>query len=92
MPTDYSALSAIRTISGDIVEPDLIAFQDDMAHAAEVLKRDDVSKQINYLVLFLRGVARSASDAALLKATEKLAKTHKKQQQPASYLAQRLAV
>ena len=39
MATDYSALSAIRTISGNIVEPDLIAFQDDMAHAAEVLKK-----------------------------------------------------
>ena len=77
MPTDYSALSAIRTISGDIVEPDLIAFQDEMAHAAEVLKRDDVSKQIDYLVLFLRGVARSASDAALLEATEKLDTAHK---------------
>tara|TARA_B100000787_G_C16049750_1_gene230709 strand:- start:416 stop:604 length:189 start_codon:yes stop_codon:yes gene_type:complete len=48
-----------------------------MAHAAEVLKRDDVSKQIDYLVLFLRGVARSASDAALLEATEKLDTAHK---------------
>jgi CheY-like chemotaxis protein len=88
MPTDYSALSAVHMVSGDIVEPDLIAFQDDMAHAAVVLKKDDVSKQIDYLVLFLRGVARSAADAALLEATEKLDTAHKKQQQPASYLAQ----
>jgi hypothetical protein len=88
MPKDYSALSAVRMVSGDIVEPDLIEFKDDMAHAAEVLKKDDVSKQIDYLVLFLRGVARSAADAALLEATEKLDTAHKKQQQPASYLAQ----
>jgi hypothetical protein len=78
MPTDYSALSAVHTVSGDIVKPDLIAFQDDMAHTAEVLKKDDVSKQIDYLVLFLRGVARSAADAALLEATKKLDTAHKK--------------
>jgi hypothetical protein len=42
-----------------------------MAHTAEVLKKDDVSKQIEYLVLFLRGVARSAADAALLECHKK---------------------
>ena len=45
-------------------------------------------KKIDYLVLFLRGMARSASDAALLKATEKLDTAHRRQQQLTSYLAQ----
>jgi hypothetical protein len=39
MPTDYSALNATRLITGDNVEPDLVAFQENLAHTSEVLKK-----------------------------------------------------
>ena len=67
--------------------PDLIAFQDDMAHAAEVMQKDAVSQHIEYLILFLRGVARSASDVVLLDATERLGVAHVQQRQLTSELA-----
>ena len=47
-----------------------------MAHAAEVIEKDTAAQQVEYLTLFLRGVARSASDAALLDATERLGAAH----------------
>ena len=79
MLKNYFEQNANHLISGDTAEPDLITLQDDMAHAADVLKKDDVSQQIDYLTLFLRGVARSAANAVLLEATEKLDTAHKKQ-------------
>tara|TARA_B100000787_G_scaffold19748_1_gene13610 strand:- start:1010 stop:1291 length:282 start_codon:yes stop_codon:yes gene_type:complete len=72
MPKDYSGISIARKVSGEKVELDLIVFQDDMAHAAEVMQKDAVSQHIKYLILFLRGVARSASDEVLLDASERL--------------------
>jgi len=87
MPKDYSGISIARKVSGEKVEPDLIAFQDDMAHAAEVMQKDAVSQHIKYLILFLRGVARSASDVVLLDATERLGVAHVQQRQLTSELA-----
>ena len=69
----------VRTVSSETVEPDLIAFQEDMAHAAEAIEKDTAAQQVEYLTLFLRGVARSASDAALLDATERLGAAHAQQ-------------
>ena len=66
MPKDYAGTDIVRTVSNENVEPDLIAFQDDMAHAAEVLQKDTAAQQVEYLTLFLRGVASSASDDTLL--------------------------
>ena len=87
MPKDYAGTDIVRTVSNENVEPDLIAFQDDMAHAAEVLQKDTAAQQVEYLTLFLRGVARSASDDALLDATERLGVAHKQQRQLTSELA-----
>ena len=87
MLKDYSGISIARKVSGEKVAPDLIAFQDDMAHAAEVMQKDATSKHIEYLILFLRGVARSASDVVLLDATERLGLAHDQQRQLTSELA-----
>ena len=87
MPKDYSGISIARKVSGEKVELDLIVFQDDMAHAAEVMQKDAVSQHIKYLILFLRGVARSASDVMLLDATERLGVAHDQQRQLTSELA-----
>ena len=87
MPKDYSGISIARKMYGEKVEPGLIAFQDDMVHAAEVMQTDAVSQHIKYLILFLRGVARSASDVVLLDATERLGVAHDQQRQLTSELA-----
>ena len=87
MPKDYSGISIARKVSGEKVELDLIVFQDDMAHAAEVMQKDAVSQHIKYLILFLRGVARSASDEVLLDATDRLGVAHDQQRQLTSKLA-----
>lgn len=61
-----------RRVNQDSVEPDRIAYQDDMAHIAEVL--DDLADEraLGYVAQFLSGVARSANDEGLEKAAEAL--------------------
>ena len=55
------------------VHPDPIAYQDDMAHVADVLEENRDDRTLDYVAQFLGGVARSAKDHSLLKATEALA-------------------
>ena len=86
MPKDYSGISIARKVSGEKVELDLIVFQDDKAHAAEVMQKDAVSQHIKYLILFSRGVARSAYDVVLLNAIERLGVAHDQQRQLTSKL------
>lgn len=64
-----------RAIEDEAVEPDLIAYQDDMAHAADVLTDTSDDKMLDYAAQFLRGVARSARDDVLAGAVSKLAET-----------------
>ena len=63
----------IRAVEHEPVSPDPLAYQDDMAHAAELLgaKTDIVS--LEYVSKFLVGVARSAADAPLERASQDLA-------------------
>lgn len=69
-----------REISDEIIEPDPIAFVDDMAHAADVLNDSQEDKTLDYLAQFLGGVARSAGDAPLAKAADDLAAARMKGQ------------
>jgi CheY-like chemotaxis protein len=55
---------------GDMVEPDLLALRDDLAHAAAVLKEAEDPEQRRYLAGFLKGVAAHAHDAALAEAAD----------------------
>lgn len=55
------------------VEPDPIAFQDDMAHAADMLDTREDDKALDYVAQFLGGVARLAKDDDLLSAASDLA-------------------
>lgn len=66
--------SGPRQISDETVEPDPIAFLDDMAHAADVLSASQEEKSLDYLAQFVGGVARSAGDGPLAKAAENLAR------------------
>jgi CheY-like chemotaxis protein len=62
-----------RVLSKDKVDPDHIAFQDDMAHIAEVLEDPPNETALDYAAQFLSGLARVAQDAILEKAAQALA-------------------
>ncbi len=63
-----------RLLHDEIVQPDQVAYHDDLNHIAQVL-RDDDSCDIDYITQFLGGVARSAKDEALDKAVRALIAT-----------------
>lgn len=65
--------SGPRQLADETIEPDPIAFLDDMAHAADVLNDTQEEQTLDYLAQFVGGVARSAGDAPLAKAAENLA-------------------
>jgi len=62
-----------RLCTDEKVTPDLLAFQDDMAHVVDVLNESDDDRVLDYLAQFLSGVARSAGDAPLARAANDLA-------------------
>lgn len=64
-----------RSITDETISPDPIAFQDDMAHAADVLMDAGDGDMLDYVAQFIGGVARSAADDALAQAARKLAET-----------------
>lgn len=64
-----------RPVTDEVVHPDLMAFQDDMAHVADVLNDLNDSKVLDYIAQFVGGVARSAQDTVLADAAERLARS-----------------
>lgn len=73
LPVDRQP-SGLRQVPDEIIHPDLIAFQDDMAHIADVLDDKDSETALDYAAQFIGGVARSAHDTGLEQAAEALAK------------------
>ncbi|MCT4556762.1 MAG: response regulator [Pelagimonas sp.] len=65
-----------RLVSDDPINPDPLAYRDDMAHAADVLDDTHSGRHLAYVTQFLSGVARSAGDNALHKAAESLAEAN----------------
>ncbi|MEP2641325.1 response regulator [Roseobacter sp.] len=66
--------SGLRELPDEIIHPDRMAFQDDMAHIADVLEDPADDRSLDYVAQFLGGVARSAQDGTLEQAAEALAK------------------
>ena len=66
--------SGPRAVSDEEVFPDIIAFQDDMAHIADVLENRENENALDYVAQFIAGVARSAHDKGLEQAALSLAK------------------
>lgn len=66
--------SGPRPVSNEKVDPDPIAYHDDLAHMADIIDgaRDDST--LDYVAQFLAGVARSAKDDAILNAVTLLEK------------------
>ncbi|WP_010138562.1 response regulator [Oceanicola sp. S124] len=71
MPQEYR-LSGPRALPSDPIEPDPVAYKDDMAHAAELLQEASDADMLAYLGQFLRGVAHCAGDDELVDAAEAL--------------------
>ncbi len=63
----------LRIVTQTEMIPDRIAFRDDLAHVAEILKTPDDATTIDYVAQFLGGVARSAGDRDLDSAAQALA-------------------
>ncbi|EEX09979.1 response regulator [Ruegeria lacuscaerulensis ITI-1157] len=55
------------------VKPDPMAYQDDMAHIADVLTGPTDARTLDYAAQFLGGVARDANDTVLAEAARQLA-------------------
>ncbi|MBV1897250.1 MAG: response regulator [Rhodobacteraceae bacterium] len=65
--------SGLRTVSDETIVPDPMAYQDDMAHMAEMLNSGVDEKTLDYVAQFIGGVARSADDTVLAQAAFDLA-------------------
>ncbi len=65
--------SGPRIVTDEVITPDQIAYQDDMAHIADVLDDPPDEHALDYVAQFLSGVARSAHDPGLEEAANALA-------------------
>ena len=72
LPADRQPPSP-REVTDEEVDPDPIAYRDDLNHIAQVLEDADETGELDYVTQFLGGVARSAKDHDLHKAVTALA-------------------
>ncbi|MEO1240087.1 MAG: response regulator [Pseudomonadota bacterium] len=63
----------LRQVPTEAVEPDRIAYRDDLAHISELLADAESARTLSYTTAFLAGVAKTASDEELLDAVHILA-------------------
>jgi len=77
-----------RIISDEKINPNPIAYQDNMAHIVDVLEDNKDDRTLDYVAQFLSGVARSTKDLGLLKAIQALAVRRDVGQPSASETAQ----
>jgi DNA-binding response OmpR family regulator len=69
----------LRNTSSDVVVPDQLAYQDDMAHAADLLDGGMKDGTLAYVLQFLASVAQSANDQKLMSGVSELqARRHQK--------------
>jgi CheY-like chemotaxis protein len=64
-----------RPVNEEVIEPDPLAYHDDIALAAETLSGDGDEARLDYVAQFLGGVARAARDRPLADAAAALART-----------------
>ena len=72
LPSDRRP-NGLRALSDENVEPDPLAYQDDIAHVADVLEKNKDERVLDYVAQFTNGVARSAKDRPLAQAAQALA-------------------
>lgn len=74
LPSDRRPLGP-RKADTDAIQPDIMAYQDDIALVAEMLGGEADGQTLDYVAQFLSGVARSADDQPLYDAAKALATT-----------------
>jgi len=62
----------LRTVVREDVDPDRIAYRDDLAHVADLLAEGGSVRRFDYASGFLRGVAKTAGDTVLMAAVAEL--------------------
>ncbi|WP_170400549.1 response regulator [Ruegeria arenilitoris] len=67
--------NSLHAVRDEVIRPDPMAYQDDMAHIADVLAGPNDHRTLDYAAQFLRGVARDAEDTILADAAQKLAES-----------------
>lgn len=65
----------LRLLPGEDIEPDPIAFRDDIAHMAELLSIPEEAPPADYVAQFMAGLARTAGDDQLGAVAEALGRT-----------------
>jgi CheY-like chemotaxis protein len=65
-----------RLVTDEIVNPDIIAYHDDLSHVVSVIDGDSGAETLGYITQFLGGVARSVADNDLDHAVTALAQKH----------------
>lgn len=65
-----------RLITDEVINPDMIAYHDDLSHVASVIEGHDGGDTLGYRTQFLGGVARSVADRDLDQAASRLAEKH----------------
>ena len=55
-----------RSLPAHMVDPDPVAYRDDMSHVATILQSNRDGPVLDYVAQFLRGVARAAGDRQLV--------------------------
>lgn len=76
-----------RLVNQDEIEPDMLAYRDDLTHVADVLQQDESPQTLDYVTQFLFGVATSAKDKDMEEAVRRLIAERKAGRTPPSGLA-----
>ncbi|MEN8832713.1 MAG: response regulator [Pacificibacter sp.] len=71
----------MRSVSDEVIRPDLLALQDDFVHIADLMTLNHDEDMLDYIAQFLASIARSAGDTELIDAATSLA-GHRKQGAP----------
>ncbi|WP_101067786.1 response regulator [Roseovarius salinarum] len=66
-----------RKLTESTVTPDIVAFRDDMAHAATLLDDCDRDRTLDYALQFIGGVAKAANDGPLRRAITETARARR---------------
>ena len=74
LPEDRRPMG-VRETHVEPIQPDPIAYLDDMAHAADILCSDGDAVAVEYVARFLSGVAAIAGDTLLSAAAQELVRT-----------------
>ncbi|MEP2532738.1 response regulator [Shimia sp.] len=76
-----------RAVHDEFIDPDPVAYRDDLLHIADTLQDDQAAETIDYVTQFLSGLARSARDTSLLDVVETISKARQSGQIPMSDVA-----